>query len=213
MLLPRPCLSTCYSFSLSRSCSLFLQPAWKNEKEISSDESQRRLLVLKGAELNSATTWPAVRDWDSVQDKTRRFSGDSSDPAPPTTQVACLSFAWTADHVCAHRCEWTCDMHSYVNNVHKTMHTHACSCAFATCVPACVACLCMCARVHMHVRGHAHLVFYMYVRVCLYICVVVCMPLHVCTRASTCVYMCVYVWCVRVLCGLVVSDSRQPCGL
>lgn len=68
----------------------------------------------------------------------------------------------------------------------------------------------MCARVHMHVRGHAHLVFYMYVRVCLYICVVVCMPLHVCTRASTCVYMCVYVWCVRVLCGLVVSDSRRP---
>ena len=89
-------------------------------------------------------------------------------------------------------------MHSYVNNVHKTMHTHACSCAFATCVPACVACLCMCAHVHMHVRGHAHLVFYMYVRVCLYICVFVCMSLHVCTCASTCVYMCVYVWCVRV---------------
>ena len=207
------CLSTCYSFSLSRSCSLFLQPAWKNEKEISSDESQRRLLVLKGAELNSATTWPAVCEWDSVQDKTRRFQWRQQWPCPshrPGNLFVLCSNSWS--RMCTQ--VWVNMWYALICEQCTQDHAHTC---MFVCI--CHLCACMCSM-SVYVCTCAHACAWSCTPCVLYVCSCVFVHMCLCVHVSTCVYMCLYM-CVHVricvvcacVCGSVVSDSRQPCGL
>lgn len=44
-----------------------------NEKDVRSDEPQTRPLVLKGPELDLASTWPLLCEQDSVLDRKERM--------------------------------------------------------------------------------------------------------------------------------------------
>ena len=119
---------------------------------------------------------------------------------PGNLFVLCLS-SWT--HMCTHVCVnmWYALIYEQCTQDHA--HTYACSCAFATCVPACV---CMsvyvCACAHAYAWSCTSCVLYVCSCVCVHMCVFVCMSLQVCTCASTCVY-------VRVcVCGVHVCVAR-----
>ena len=70
---PSPSIHCAHFLSLPCTCAPFPRGWMPNEKDVRSDEPQTRPLVLKGPELDLASTWPLLCEQDSVLDRKERM--------------------------------------------------------------------------------------------------------------------------------------------